>query len=147
MDTSVIGGCFDAAFATWSLSLMRNIRIGAFVAVISDLTEEELVGAPPSVRKVLEELTEGPCERIAENMEAALLSDKYLAEAILTESYRDDARHIAIATVHEVDILVSWNFRHIVHYDKIWRFNAVNALMGYKKLRIFSPMEVANEEV
>lgn len=146
LDTSVIGGCCDAAFSRWSLALLRNIRLGIFVAVVSDLTEEELVDAPPAVRKMLEEIKESSCERIGEDPEAVSLADKYLKEGILTEKYRDDARHIAIATVNEVDILVSWNFKHIVHYDKIQQFNAVNALMGYKKLRIFSPMEVASEE-
>jgi hypothetical protein len=146
LDTSVIGGCCDAVFAKWSLALMRNIRIGIFVAVISDLTEHELIGAPPTVRKMLEEIKEGSCERILETSESLTLSEKYLTEGIVTRTFDEDARHIAIATVNEVDILVSWNFRHIVHYDKIQRFNAVNALMGYNELRIFTPMEVASEE-
>jgi len=51
--------------------------------------------------------------------------------------------HIAIATVAEVDVLVSWNFRHIVRLDKIRLFNAVNLELGYKQLTIYSPREVA----
>jgi len=47
-----------------------------------------------------------------------------------------------MATVADVDILVSWNFRHIVHFDKIRQFNAVNLEKGYKTIAIYSPMEV-----
>ena len=51
--------------------------------------------------------------------------------------------HIAIATVAEVDVLVSWNFRHIVRLDKIRLFNGINLQLGYKPLTIYSPREVA----
>ena len=54
--------------------------------------------------------------------------------------------HIALSTAADVDVLVSWNFKHIVHYDKIRQFNAVNLRLGYKSLQIFSPREVANYE-
>ena len=51
--------------------------------------------------------------------------------------------HIAIAAVAEVDVVVSWNFRHIVRLDKIRLFNGVNLECGYKPLTIYSPREVA----
>lgn len=146
LDTSVIGGCLDVEFAKWSLALMRDIRIGLLAPVISDLTEEELRNAPPRVRAVYDELMAMGCERATESRQCLELAAKYIQEGILTETYRDDARHIAIATVNDVDILVSWNFKHIVHYDRIRRFNAVNALRGYRPLQIFTPMEVAHEE-
>lgn len=47
-----------------------------------------------------------------------------------------------MATVAEVDVLVSWNFRHIVRLDKIRLFNAVNLAQGYKSPTIYSPREV-----
>ena len=53
-----------------------------------------------------------------------------------------DAEHIAAATVAGVDLMVSWNFKHIVHFDKIRGFEAVNLLQGYKPIRIHSPREV-----
>jgi hypothetical protein len=46
-----------------------------------------------------------------------------------------------MATVADTDILVSWNFRHIVHFDKIWKFDAVNLEKGYTTIAIYSPME------
>ena len=61
---------------------------------------------------------------------------------IVSENYRDDAIHVAVATVSGVDILVSWNFRHIVNFQKIRKFNAVNMSEGYQILDIRSPKEV-----
>lgn len=147
LDTSVIGGCCDDEFAKWSLALMRDIRLGLLIPVISSLTERELKGAPSDVQVHYDELLDVDCQRITETQESLELAAKYVAEGIVPEKYEDDARHIAVATVHQVDILVSWNFKHIVHYEKIQRFNAVNLLMGYKPLQIFTPMEVAHEEI
>ncbi len=53
-------------------------------------------------------------------------------------------RSIALATTADVDVLVSWNFRHIVHFDKIRQFNAANLERGYKPIDIYSPREVTN---
>ncbi len=147
LDTSVIGGCCDEEFAKWSLGLMRDMRLGLLIPVISDLTERELEKAPLDVKVHYDELLDMGCQRIDESSESLKLAAKYIAENIVPEKYEDDARHIAVATVHEVDILVSWNFKHIVHYDKIQRFNAVNLLLGYEPLQIFTPMEVADEEI
>jgi hypothetical protein len=65
--------------------------------------------------------------------------------AAVSESYRADAEHIAVATVRRVDILVSWNFRHIVRLSKIRAFNAVNLRLGYPALETRSPMEIDYE--
>ena len=80
---------------------------------------------------------------IIEATESALeLADAYQEHGILTPKFYDDGLHIAVATVGEADVLVSWNFKHIVHFDKIRMFNAVNLEYGYKPLQIFSPREV-----
>ena len=54
----------------------------------------------------------------------------------------DDARHIAVATIMEVDIVVSWNFKHIVHYEKIMGYEGINLTRGYRSPRIHSPREL-----
>ena len=64
------------------------------------------------------------------------------AEHVMGAGMRADAQHIAMATVARVDVLVSWNFKHIVRLDKIRLFNAVNIEQGYKPLTIYSPREV-----
>ncbi len=83
---------------------------------------------------------------LAVDQESLELAGLYISRKILPNKFRQDAVHIAIATVFSVDLLVSWNFRHIVHFNKIWRFNAVNKEMGYKQLEIRSPMEVCSNE-
>lgn len=80
------------------------------------------------------------------NDEVVVLVDAYLGHRILTEAHRNDMAHIAIATVHGVDIVASWNFKHIVHYDKIARFNAVNLECGYHTIAIHSPREIVSYE-
>lgn len=65
---------------------------------------------------------------------------------MLDQRFRNDMLHIAIATAGEVDVLVSWNFRHIVRLDKIQQFNGINIEMGYRPLSIYSPREVTTYE-
>ena len=60
----------------------------------------------------------------------------------MTPKFYTDGLHIAIATIAEVDVVVSWNFKHIVNFNKIRLFNAVNLEMGYKPIQIYSPREV-----
>ena len=78
--------------------------------------------------------------------EAIELADAYLNHNILSQNYRNDARHIAMATVAGADVLVSWNFKHVVNFEKIQKFNAVNIEMGYKPIAIYSPREVTEHE-
>lgn len=61
---------------------------------------------------------------------------------VVTPKSMDDALHVALATVSSCNLIVSWNFKHIVHFDKIPKYNAVNTLNGYGPIGIFSPMEV-----
>jgi len=146
LDTSVIGGCHDKEFAPWSNGLIEDFRLRNYIPVISDLTFEELIKAPKPVKQTLKKLVEFEPEIIEINDDALNLAEIYLERRILTPKYRDDARHIALATVANVDVLVSWNFKHIVHYDKIRLFNAVNLEQGLKTIDIYSPREVTNYE-
>jgi hypothetical protein len=55
----------------------------------------------------------------------------------------DDARHVACALVNEVELLVSWNYRHIANLRKSKDFNAIAVLAGYRAgLEIHTPLEV-----
>ena len=74
--------------------------------------------------------------------EALELQSHYVASGVVTEKSLDDALHVAIATVSACDLIVSWNFKHIVHFDKIPKYNAVNVLNGYGQIGIYSPLEV-----
>jgi predicted nucleic acid-binding protein len=143
LDTSVIGGCFDAEFASWSNALMKDFRIGIYHPVVSELVAVEVENAPEPVHDAYAELLVMGAEVLAVDPGVTELARTYQERGILTPKYYDDGVHIALATAAEVDLLVSWNFRHIVHYQKIRLFNAVHLEMGYKPLQIYSPREVA----
>ncbi len=74
-------------------------------------------------------------ERVSITPECEALQQAYLNAGVLGSASADDALHIAIATVMEVDIVLSWNFKHIVHFDKIAGFESVNTLSNYRSPR------------
>jgi hypothetical protein len=142
VDTSVIGGCFDKEFAEWSIALMEDFRDRRFQCVVSDVTAAEVAMAPDTIQDLFEELL-SRSERLEVTRSALELLSAYESHAILGPRFRNDMLHIAIATVGEVDVVVSWNFMHIVRLDKIRLFNAVSLELGYRTLSIYSPREVA----
>jgi len=146
IDTSVLGGCFDREFATWSNGLVRDFRAGRLVPVLSDVTAAEVQDAPEAVRNLHQELLAMVESVLAVTEETLSLVAAYEARKILPAKYESDMRHIALATIAEVASLVSWNFKHIVRLEKIRRFNEVNLELGYKALSILSPREVTTYE-
>jgi hypothetical protein len=142
LDTSVIGGCYDPEFAVWSLALIEDFRQRRYGPVLSDVAAAEIASAPVAVRSVHEELISLPAEIVSVTDEALSLVGSYSTRGILGPRFYNDMLHIALATIAEVDVLVSWNFKHIVRLDKIRLFNAVNLEQGYKPLAIYSPREV-----
>lgn len=78
--------------------------------------------------------------------EALNLRQAYLDAKIVTQKSSDDALHVALATVSGCRLIVSWNFKHIVHFDKIPLYNAVNTVNGFPNIAIFSPLEVIRYE-
>ena len=142
VDTSVLGGCFDEEFAPWSNGLMRDFRRGNFEAVTSDVVAAEAEPAPDEVQSRYAELESYGATVVEVTEDVVELADAYERRGILSSNYRDDGLHIAAATVHAVDVLTSWNFQHIVHIEKIRRFNTVNQELGYKPIDIRSPREV-----
>ncbi len=146
IDTSVIGGCCDIEFSQWSIQLMEEVRQGLKIAVISDLTEKELEGAPEEVKKVYAALPHKSIEYVSLTEESEKLAQHYLVERVVSSKHLADAQHMAIAAVEQVNVLVSWNFQQIVNLNRIHKFNAVNLKWGYPLLEIRSPREVLREE-
>ena len=142
IDTSVVVGCFDLEFAEWSNGLLQDFRNGTFQPLLSEVIAAEIEDAPEEVQFVYAELIAMNAEILAVEESALELADEYQKRGILTPNFYDDGLHIALATVAEADLLVSWNFKHIVRFDKIRLFNAINTEFGYKPLQIFSPREV-----
>jgi len=146
VDTSVIGGCFDPEFENWSLSLWEDFRFNRYIPVVSDVTAAEILPAPEFVRDKYAELLGFLVESVGVTQEALNLAAEYEAHTVLSGRFRNDMLHIALATIADVDVLVSWNFRHIVRLDKIRLFNAINLEQGYKTIQIYSPREVISYE-
>jgi predicted nucleic acid-binding protein len=141
-DTSVFGGCFDLEFEAESRKFFEEVRQGRFTVVISDVTVEELQPAPEEVRQVLAKLPPEHVELVEGSDETEALRQAYLEAGIVGIASSNDAAHIAAATTAEVDIVVSWNFKHIVHFEKIAGYEGVNTLRGFRSPRIYSPKEV-----
>lgn len=146
LDTSVIGGCFDPEFEEWSNALMADFESGRFLPVVSELVAAEIQVAPERVREKFDELLELGAQLLRTDQEVLELVAEYARHEILPPRFRNDLLHIGIATVADVDVLVSWNFKHIVRLDKIRLYSAVNLESGYKPLDIYSPREVASYE-
>ena len=142
LDTSVIGGCFDEEFRDDSLQLMSHIRLGIFTGLISNVTIEELEGAPDHVRNVIKQFDDEQLVHLPESETVESLARAYLDAGVVPRRYEGDATHIAFATVHEADVVVSWNFRHIVNLRRIQAFNAINIREGYGWIEIRSPKEL-----
>jgi hypothetical protein len=70
----------------------------------------------------------------------------YLAHGIVGPGSHSDALHVALATIGRVDVLVSWNFKHMVNLGRIRLFNPVNLEQGYGLVEIRTPKEVLYEE-
>lgn len=145
-DTSVIGGCLDQEFSLHSIELFDRFRAGLDNLVLSDLTMAELEEAPTGVREVPWTVPEEFVEEVALDEESSRLAQEYLAAEVIGAAHLEDARHIAIATIQRVDVLVSWNFKHIVNLDRIRGYNSVNLRLGYTLLEIRSPLEVLRYE-
>jgi predicted nucleic acid-binding protein len=146
LDSSVIGGCLDVEFAADSNRLMKAAEEGKVIFVLSEVVFNEIRDAPPEVQAILTAIQNDVIETISETNEVINLRDEYLEAKILTPKSRNDATHVALATVARVDAIVSWNFKHIVRLDKIKAYNQVNFKNGYGVLQIVTPKEVLFDE-
>jgi hypothetical protein len=86
------------------------------------------------------------CEKYGLNVAAIKFAKSYIEENVVGKTSFDNCVHIALATIHKVDILVSWDFKHIVNVYRIRGYNAVNLRLGYQTLEIRSPKEIINHE-
>jgi hypothetical protein len=147
IDTSVIGGCFDEEFKTWSNLLIKELLSGQKIAIISDVTIDEIQDAPKPVQEKLDEIIRSDFkELIASDQEAHELAESYIIEGAVSRKFFEDALHIAMATINKATVLASWNFKHIVNLERIRQYNAVNIKKGYSLLEIRSPREIIKFE-
>lgn len=146
IDTSVIGGYYDIEFEKETKLLFQAVLDNEFEIVYSDITDDELINAPEKVRNLLSTIPISSKTRIVLTEEAMQLADAYIAENVVGKTSREDCFHIALATIYKADVLISWNFKHIVNVIRIRGYNAVNMKLGYQTIDIRSPKEIINYE-
>ncbi len=146
IDTSVLGGQFDKEFSADTIPFFEFVFAGRFFIIVSDLLEAELLQAPEQVRQFLESIPETSIEKIKLTQDAAQLADKYINAKVVGKTSRADCQHIAMVTLAHADVLISWNFKHIVNLEKIRGYNGVNYQLGYNIIEIRTPKEIINYE-
>ena len=145
-DTSVFGGVFDTEFEQETLQLFERLKLGGIICVYSNLTENELLNAPENVKLHFNSLPIEHLEFLEVNDDVINLAKLYVNENVVGKTSFDDCLHISLATIHKADILVSWNFKHIVNVYRIRGYNSVNLKNGYAQLEIRSPKEIIDYE-
>ena len=142
MDTSVVGGHFDNEFSEDTMHFFNGVKKGKYIIIISDLLEAELLRAPSFVKEFLDTIPNKQKERIRLTQEAIELADQYIGAKVVGKTSRADCQHIAMATISRADVLVSWNFKHIVNLDRIRGYNGINYQLGYQMIEIRTPKEI-----
>lgn len=142
IDTSVVGGYFDKEFSEDTIPFFDSVKKGEIIIIISDILEAELVRAPDFVGNLLNEISSENIERMAISLEAEELAKKYIEANVVGKTSISDCEHIAMATLAKADVLVSWNFKHIVNLDRIRGYNGINLQNGYNMIEIRTPKEI-----
>ncbi len=143
LDTSVVSAYVDdrsperkqATVEFWN-------RLRDYEVAISELTVTEIqaTGSPP-IREQMTELIR-PFSILPIEEEARRLAQEYVHRGVFSRGAIEDAIHVAVAVVSRQDMLVSWNFRHLVNRRRRALINEVNVLMGYPTIEILAPPEV-----
>ncbi|MDR1065149.1 MAG: PIN domain nuclease [Oscillospiraceae bacterium] len=150
LDTSVISH-LDAQDTpekmTDTLKLWKDIKAAKYDVYISDLTIAELDRCPePKRSEMLSALLDIEYTEIAQDGRSKQLSLLYFEVGGLPPKSKADAEHIAIASVNDCDIILSWNFKHIVNLRAMTAVEDVNIKKRYKNIRILSPTMLLDEE-
>lgn len=145
VDTSVFGGMHDVEFREGSERFFRAVRDEVFTIFTSEPLALEISRAPERVQDTFAEYQRF-AEPLARTDETDDLAEAYMLAKILPAASRVDAVHVALASVARADIVVSWNFKHLVQLRRIRAFHAVNVLRGYPMIEIRSPLEVTDAE-
>jgi len=146
LDTSVFGGYYDTEFEEITKKLFDQIVKDGIKIMYSELTKNELINAPDRVKDFIKSLPENLINYIEITDESLILADKYITEKVVGQTSREDCIHIALATINRADVLVSWNFKHIVNLTRIRGYNSVNLKTGYPSIEIRSPKELIQYE-
>ena len=136
------GGFYDPEFQMFTKPLMTRLKNHEFNLLYSNITEDELKDAPENVIELVRSIPKAITKYVDLDDDALYLADTYIKERVVGKTSYTDCLHIAIATLQKADMLISWNFKHIVNVSKIRGYNSVNLKFGYSMLEIRSPREL-----
>jgi predicted nucleic acid-binding protein len=143
LDTSVISHLEAPDRTEWmadTRKLWDLVQIGEYDAFISPVVMIELGECPePKYSVLLKWLSKIKYTELQTNDEVLELAEQYLKAGILPPRSARDRQHIAYACVYNCDMVISWNFKHIVNVKTIAGIKGVNALAGYKEMPIYTP--------
>jgi predicted nucleic acid-binding protein len=142
VDTSVVYGASTKRVEQETRPFWSAVFDGKIRIVLSEIVDGEIVRAPKHVREFYRTIPASQIERVVSTDESDALAVRYIAEKVVGESNLADCKHIALATLAHADVLVSWNFKHIVNIDRIRGYNGINMKMGYPLIDIRTPYEV-----
>jgi len=142
IDTSIVGGFFDTEFEKETKLLFQRLEKKEVIFVVSSILSKELYDAPEYVKTLLQKYSKSCFEEVELTPEAEQLANRYIAEKVVGKTSYEDCCHIALATIHKVDVLASWNFKHIVNLERIKGYNGVNLKMGYSIIEIRNPKDL-----
>jgi len=143
VDTSVFYGAFRSDIRLHTMMFLDMVLKGQFVVLYSDVTEKELGRASDYRPQKLFNLLSAECkEKTIITPEVRNLAKAYIDDGVVGETSMNDCLHIAAATIYSADMLVSWNFKHIVNVRRIKGYNDINVRFGYPVLEIRNPTEV-----
>lgn len=146
LDTTIFNFVFaegDMEKRDITLKFFRDLPLSAEGIYISDEVIREISRASEPRKPQLESLIRETNPLLLDiDLEAEELAERYIKEGIIPERYRSDAIHIAVAVINGIDVIVSWNFEHIVKLKTRVMVDGVNKLLGYHEIEICSPEEV-----
>jgi predicted nucleic acid-binding protein len=120
-------------------------RIAEFEVSTSELTELEMRQTGDSQLQLrMLQMLEG-IARVTIDDEMRQLAESYVASGVFTRNMEADALHVAAAVISRQDVLLSWNFRHLVNRRRRGRVNDINAVQGLPRIEILAPSEVLYE--
>ena len=120
--------------------LWEQIKAGQYDVVISSVTLGELNKCPEPKRQLLSDFVEQIRPKMQTFTDESLeLAEKFIDFGILKQKSIDDCRHLAAAILSGSDVIVSWNFKHIVNAKTIKGMRIITTAEGYKDVIICSP--------
>jgi predicted nucleic acid-binding protein len=144
LDTSVPNAYFDEKNLLRKETTRRFWkRIGEYEVFVSDLVLAEIDDIRDEGKKKGLVTLLGEIKVLSsKEVEIKALAQEYASRGIIPVKHIEDAVHIAVASFHSVDVLISWNFEHIVKLKTKREVNAINMLLGYNQLEIVEPSMV-----